>query len=39
MTAILMDVCGAYREKEWPRVESLEELESKIAGFAADVSA
>jgi putative hydrolase of the HAD superfamily len=39
MTAILMDVCGAYREKEWPRVESLEELESKIAGFAADVRA
>jgi HAD superfamily hydrolase (TIGR01509 family) len=30
MEAILMDVCGAYREKEWPRVESLEELENKM---------
>ena len=29
--AMLMDVCGAYREREWPRVESLEELEKKLA--------
>jgi HAD superfamily hydrolase (TIGR01509 family) len=27
MEAILMDVCGAYRETGWARVESLEELE------------
>jgi HAD superfamily hydrolase (TIGR01509 family) len=31
MEGILMDVCGAYREKEWPRVESLEELEFRLA--------
>jgi len=26
MAAVLFDVCGAYREKGLPRVESLEEL-------------
>ncbi len=31
MRAMLFDVCGAYRGREWPRVESLEELESKQA--------
>jgi HAD superfamily hydrolase (TIGR01509 family) len=31
MNAILMDVCGAYKEKDWPRVESLEELELRLA--------
>jgi putative hydrolase of the HAD superfamily len=30
MRGILMDACGAYRTTEWPRVESLEELESKL---------
>jgi len=30
MRSLLMDVCGAYRAREWPRVESLEELESKL---------
>jgi HAD superfamily hydrolase (TIGR01509 family) len=30
MEAILIDVCGAYRGKEWPRVESPEELECKM---------
>jgi len=30
MGAVLMDICGAYREKNWPRVEALEELESKL---------
>ena len=30
MRGILMDVCGAYRAREWPRVESLAELESKL---------
>jgi len=30
MRSILMDVCGAYRAREWPRVESLEELEAKL---------
>jgi FMN phosphatase YigB (HAD superfamily) len=33
MRAMLMDVCGAYREREWPRVESLEELERKLADW------
>jgi HAD superfamily hydrolase (TIGR01509 family) len=28
MQAVLFDVAGAYREREWPRVESLAELES-----------
>ncbi len=28
MDAVLFDVAGAYREREFPRVESLEELES-----------
>jgi putative hydrolase of the HAD superfamily len=28
MDAVLFDVAGAYREREWPRVESLRELES-----------
>jgi len=27
MQAVLMDVAGVYREREWPRVESLEEVE------------
>ena len=31
MQAILFDVAGAYRGMEWPRVESLEELEEKLA--------
>ncbi len=31
MEAILMDVCGAYREQTFPRIESLAELESKIS--------
>jgi HAD superfamily hydrolase (TIGR01509 family) len=30
MEAILMDVCGAYRETEWARVESLDELELRL---------
>jgi HAD superfamily hydrolase (TIGR01509 family) len=30
MEAILMDVCGAYRETGWARVESLEELEMRL---------
>ncbi len=32
MQAILFDVSGAYRGMEFPRVESLEELEKKLAG-------
>jgi putative hydrolase of the HAD superfamily len=32
MQAVLMDVPGAYREKGLPRVESLEELQSALAG-------
>ncbi len=31
MSAMLFDVCGAYRGKDWPRVESLEELEVVLA--------
>lgn len=31
MTAVLFDVCGAYRKKGLPRVESLEELAEMIA--------
>jgi len=31
MEAILMDVCGVYRDRELPRIESLAELESKIS--------
>jgi putative hydrolase of the HAD superfamily len=31
MQAILFDVAGAYRATGWPRVESLEELEAKLA--------
>ena len=30
MEAVLFDVCGAYREKGLPRVESLEELVERI---------
>ncbi|MGA8153080.1 MAG: HAD family hydrolase [Terriglobales bacterium] len=30
MQAMLFDVAGAYRGMEWPRVESLEELEEKL---------
>lgn len=30
MQAVLFDVCGAYREMNVPRVESLEELERKL---------
>jgi HAD superfamily hydrolase (TIGR01509 family) len=30
MRGVLMDVCGAYRTRQWPRVESLEELETKL---------
>jgi putative hydrolase of the HAD superfamily len=32
MQAMLMDVAGAYRKKGLPRVESLEELQSALAG-------
>jgi HAD superfamily hydrolase (TIGR01509 family) len=32
MQAMLFDVCGAYREIDLPRVESLEELEKKLSG-------
>jgi hypothetical protein len=28
MQAVLFDVAGAYREREFPRVESLAELEA-----------
>jgi hypothetical protein len=28
MQAVLFDVAGAYREKEFPRVESLTQLEA-----------
>jgi HAD superfamily hydrolase (TIGR01549 family) len=31
MDAVLFDVCGAYRDRGLPRVESLEELESWLA--------
>jgi putative hydrolase of the HAD superfamily len=31
MDAVLFDVCGAYRERELPRVESLAELEKWLA--------
>ena len=31
MEAILIDVCGAYRETGLPRIESLEELEGRLA--------
>ena len=34
MQAVLFDVCGAYREKGYPRVESLEELTAWLAGGA-----
>jgi FMN phosphatase YigB (HAD superfamily) len=27
MQAVLFDVAGAYRGREWPRVESLQQLE------------
>lgn len=33
MQAMLFDVCGAYRKMNLPRVESLEELESKLLNF------
>jgi len=33
MPAMLFDVCGAYRQMNLPRVESLEELESKLLNF------
>jgi len=32
MQAMLFDVCGAYREKGLPRVESLEELAGRLVG-------
>ena len=32
MQAMLMDVAGAYRKKGLPRVESLAELQSALAG-------
>lgn len=32
MQAVLFDVAGAYREQEWPRVESLDRLESWLRG-------
>ena len=32
MQAMLFDVCGAYREMDLPRVESLAELEKKLSG-------
>ena len=31
MQAVLFDVCGAYREKGLPRVESLEELTEMLS--------
>jgi len=31
MEAVLFDVCGAYREKGLPRVESLEELSEMLS--------
>jgi HAD superfamily hydrolase (TIGR01549 family) len=34
MDAVLFDVCGAYRDKGLPRVESLEELDRMIGGGA-----
>jgi HAD superfamily hydrolase (TIGR01549 family) len=34
MDAVLFDVCGAYRDKALPRVESLDELDRMIAGGA-----
>jgi hypothetical protein len=33
MKAVLLDVCGEYRESGLPRVESLEELEKKIGSL------
>jgi len=30
MEAILFDVCGAYRDSAWPRVESMQELEARL---------
>ncbi len=32
MKAILFDVCGAYRDRSLPRVESLEQLEAALLG-------
>ena len=32
MEAVLMDVCGAYRETGWARVESLEDLKLVLGG-------
>jgi hypothetical protein len=34
MQAMLFDVCGAYRDRGLPRVESLEELERKLEPIA-----
>jgi len=31
MAAVLFDVAGAYRGREWPRVESLAQLEIWLA--------
>jgi HAD superfamily hydrolase (TIGR01509 family) len=30
MQAVLFDVCGAYRDTAWPRVESMQELETRL---------
>jgi hypothetical protein len=35
MQAILFDVCGAYRDSEWPRVESMQELEERLEGVTS----
>jgi FMN phosphatase YigB (HAD superfamily) len=32
MEAVLFDVCGAYRDEKWPRVESLGELRERLEG-------
>lgn len=32
MQAVLFDVAGAYRDRDLPRVESLEELEARLSG-------
>ena len=34
MQAIMFDVCGAYRDRDLPRVESLEDLERKLESIS-----
>jgi len=36
MQAVLFDVAGAYREQQWPRVESLKQLEAWLAREAEE---